>query len=131
VAPVVPVVPCGPVSPFGPCCPCGPVGPVGPADLAGPAGPAAPLGPELLPALVDEGEPVAARRAYRHGSAGREPYSSRSSSSAETRPYWSGIQPQPQVATGRLGNGPGPYSSRGSTLSGSTRQRCCQPSPKS
>jgi len=52
-----------------------------------------------------------------------------SSSSRESRPYWSGIQPQPQIGTGPRGRGP--YSSIGSTFSAKTRQRWRQLSPRS
>src|SRR6202034_3695420 len=51
------------------------------------------------------------------------------SSSKLRRPYWSGIDPQPQIATGCSGTIP--YSSSGSPFSGSTTQRCCQLSPRS
>ena len=46
-----------------------------------------------------------------------EPHSSPSKLS---RPYWSGIQPHPQIATGRAGISP--YSSTGSAFSDSTTQ---------
>ena len=46
-----------------------------------------------------------------------------SPSAPVSRPYWSGIHPHPQIATGCDGNGPGPHSSRGSAFSGSTTQR--------
>jgi hypothetical protein len=55
--------------------------------------------------------------------------SSSSSGSKARRPYWSGIKPQPQIATGTLGTVP--YSSSGSPFSGSTLHRWRQLSPRS